>query len=371
MQEAKRYIQNIRAKYGSFEYAAVKTVFEPALLNKCIERMIPSIIEYRRSAVVHRSTYSINDVPIDLDTDDEDGVSEDALKFDESTPSNDPEESGRTEKQLCIDDKPFISLEPIDKSSPLLETTPAKKRPNMKRASNVIDPMDKPAKKKVRFSDDHGQKLTEVFAILQDENEQTQFISHQNDDKNPEITQQTNESWQNYECVAQQSIEQWTDDTYQHSNDQQKVQEIARSVYSSVSQLLLHRNNANIEALSNEITSLKNEMTRLKNEHHQTIEELKNESLQLEVGILERDLNIDQMQNEINEVQEKYAEKLNENAEFQQKMERKCLDNIRQIKKDAEENRIKCKGCKALLQGNVYCGVQHFIFCGEICAKMW
>lgn len=407
-------------------------------MDKYIEEMIPGIVEVRRLAFnKFQDTFDSNgdddDDVINLDTDDEnddeeqsepslgqannlDGAStpDDLSTTEESTA---PEESElpptNTETNAVYDKCASISLERIDKPNNLLDEEPSRRI--LKRGHDVLDDSMHPAKKKVRFSDEQGDKLTEVFVFErgdheepsdseQNEDEHIEDEHDQNDDEEEQSEDDTESEEtppvpQSASDQSQRNVIELRSSYELSAQDAEIAQGILQSVYSNVLNLL-HQNHSKVEALNNEISDLKkehelyvtslkdafyqlqkgrdeimlekeNEIGMMQANHEITIESYERAAIQVQADFAEKMQSLQQQHaDQMIEMERRVQESNEDKDHFKQSIEQKYLDIIEQIKKDAEESRTKCKSCKKPLQGQVHCSANHFIFCDDICENI-
>ncbi|XP_055306210.1 MYND-type zinc finger-containing chromatin reader Zmynd8-like [Sitodiplosis mosellana] len=142
LNKARSYIENIRKKYGTFQYAQAKTPFVPKALKQHIEQMIPGInghhdkesqiVEVERETTKETNGVDVKGNSITVDTGEKDvGVGQ----------SNESSHQSIIRKEL---------------SNVLRESNSSKRN----HVSNEVN--DEPSSKRVRFCDEYGDDLCQV-----------------------------------------------------------------------------------------------------------------------------------------------------------------------------------------------------------------
>ncbi|XP_031639189.1 protein kinase C-binding protein 1-like [Contarinia nasturtii] len=123
LNQADTYIEAIKKKYGSFQFAQLKTVLDPTQIDRYIREMIPTIDNFRRHNAVMVPTTSNNNVGIDVKVEPQGETSSSSTRMDpckiltvDLTEESDSGEEHQLRDQESdqSDDEPVIKRKRLD-----------------------------------------------------------------------------------------------------------------------------------------------------------------------------------------------------------------------------------------------------------------
>lgn len=347
-QEANLYIENIRQKFGSFEMAKNRTLFDPALHERYLNDMIPGLVENR----ANNSKNSEDSF--------EDALSDDSIMTDDTDDCDEQNKNSNRDEPVSKNQHSIAPCSvPLDILGPetcgKLRSTAAKRRQTKR--SNT----DEPNEKMVRTNDKVGEKSTDnndkkvVEREIKPEIENDQKPDHtENDDQN---TEQVESNVRSVMKNDQEDVEQLKPDKTSDDNAETCTNSATTSANDVVQiNANVRSNDGNdvddlpLKQVTENLEKLKSEQFELKQQLEETNQQLAEAKEDFEKIIAEHG-QFKELKGTFDNLQQKFIESQDANS--------KLIETIASLKSDNVKNCCSaCGKCQDLV-----------FYCNEICRR--